>query len=792
MMDFPSIELIGVIALPLLAALVSPWLVRITGGKAIGPLLSLIPFSISAWLLTRAFVGTQVVEWSHAWLPSLGVDLALRLDGHTLLFLLLVSFIGGLICIYGGSYLAGDRQLPRFFSVLFFFMASMLGMILADDVILTFVFWELTSITSFILVGYKHYDEAARKAALQALLVTGGGGLALLAGLILTTQITGTTRLSELPAHAVMLGESPLFAPALCLILLGVFTKSAQVPFHFWLPGAMSAPTPVSAYLHSATMVKAGVILLAKLSPAMAHTDLWSWIIAPIGTLTMLTGALMAVVQHDLKRLLAYSTISVLGALVMLLGFGDPFSLKTALFLVLVHGLYKGALFMVAGTVDHATGTRDVGSLTGLGRTMPLLALVAAAAALSMSGVPPTLGFISKELLYETKLSPGPVRFILATAGVLANALGVAVALIVGIRPFLGRVDPTPVKHLPGWGLVLPPAILAGLGLVLGLVPGFLDQRIVSPAVASLGGGAALAKLTLWHGFTPVLALSGLTLLLGVLAYSQRGRLSRFGLGLREFGLITPSKIYRESLAGLLAGALFLTDWIQSGQLRIYVRVTLAAGAGLVIYAVALSRGKFETLTRVSAGLFETTVVLLMTASALAAVLAKSRLSAILCLGGVGYSVAMIFVAFGAPDLAITQLLVETLTVVMFSFVILKLPQIRSMTGWRERRWDILIAGLAGLAMTLVVWKAMHVQVHEPISPGLVERSAAEAFGRNVVNVILVDFRALDTMGEILVLSLACLGVTALLFRKGVFRRRRAEGDFSERSTARAKHHPKS
>jgi multicomponent Na+:H+ antiporter subunit A len=782
-------ELIALIAGPLLFALFAPGIVRLCAGKCVGMLFSVVPFSISAFLLFWAFGGSEARTWQHPWLPAFGVELALRLDGYSNLFLLLVSFIGGLICIYGGSYLKGDRQLGRFFMVLFFFMASMLGVILADDVILTFVFWELTSITSFILVGYKHYDEAARKAALQALLVTGGGGLALLAGLILTTQITGTSRISEFPEHAALLGESPLFAPALVLILIGVFTKSAQVPFHFWLPGAMSAPTPVSAFLHSATMVKAGVILLAKLSPAMAHTELWSWIIAPIGTLTMLTGALMAVVQKDLKRLLAYSTISVLGALVMLLGFGDPFSLKTALFLVLVHGLYKGALFMVAGTVDHATGTRDVDSLTGLGRTMPLLAVVAAASALSMSGVPPTLGFISKELLYETKLSPGPIRYLLASAGVTANALAVAVALIVGVRPFLGKIKATPIRHLPEWGLVGPPAILAGLGLVLGLVPGVLDQFIVSPAVSALGGDSGLAKLTLWHGFTPVLALSGLTLLLGFLLYKIREPLVDVGRWLREIGLVTPSRIYRDSLTGVLGGALFLTDWIQNGQLRLYVRVTLAAGAALVIYAVVLTRGKFETLTRVPVGIFDLMVVGLMSVSAVAAVMAKSRLSAILCLGGVGYSVALIFVAFGAPDLAITQLLVETLTVVMFSFVILKLPQIRSMTQWRERGWDVVVAGLAGVAMTLVVWKSMHVQVHDSVSPGLVDRSAAEAFGRNVVNVILVDFRALDTLGEILVLSLACLGVTALLARKGFRRRPAAEGDLSEQSIARRKHH---
>lgn len=783
-------ELIFLCGLPFFGALISPILVRILGGKWAGVVLSVVPFSIAAWLLARAQAGNGVSEWSHPWLPALGVELALRLDGTATLFLVLVSVIGGLICIYGGSYLAGDRQISRFFGILLVFMASMLGIILADDVILTFVFWELTSVTSFLLVGYKHEDEAARKAALQALLVTGGGGLALLAGLLLTVQITGTTRISEFSEHAGLFTQSALFLPALCLILLGVFTKSAQVPFHFWLPGAMSAPTPVSAYLHSATMVKAGVILLVKLSPAMGQTGLWFWLIAPVGALTMVTGAVMAVGQHDLKRLLAYSTISVLGTLVMLLGFGDAFSLKVALFLVLVHGFYKGALFMVAGTLDHATGTRDVRAISGLGRAMPLLAVTAGAAALSMCGAPPTLGFIAKELLYEGQLSALFSRDLFAVAAVLANALGVAVALMVGMQPFLGNQPQPAIRHLPEWGLVLPPAVLAGLGLVLGFAPGHLDRLLVSPAVRALGADPALAKLTLWHGFTPVLALSGLTLLLGFFAYRKRSCLAAFGVELRDRHLFTPSRVYRIGLARLLERGAFLTDWIQNGQLRVYVRVTLAASACLVLYAVALSRGKFETLTRVPAGWFDTAVVVLMSVSAVAAVLAKSRLSAILCLGGVGYSVALIFVAFGAPDLAITQLLVETLTVVMFSFVILKLPQIRSITHWRDRHLDWIVAALAGVAMTLVVWKSMHVQVHESIAPGLVERSAAEAFGRNVVNVILVDFRALDTMGEILVLSLACLGVTALLARKTLFRRPPPVGEQSERAAAWRKGQP--
>jgi multicomponent Na+:H+ antiporter subunit A len=782
--------LVWLILLPLLMAVLAPPLVRVMGGRGTGWWFSLVPLGIAGWLLARAGQGGGVLEWSHAWLPSMGVDLALRLDGMSLLFALLVSFIGGLICIYGGAYLEGDRQLPRFFSVLFLFMASMLGVIVADDVILTFVFWELTSITSFLLVGYKHYDEKARKAALQALLVTGGGGLALLAGLILVTQITGSTRISEFPAHAALLGESRLFPAALVLILLGVFTKSAQVPFHFWLPGAMAAPTPVSAYLHSATMVKAGVILLAKLAPAMSHTALWTWLVVPVGAATMLTGALMAVFQTDLKRLLAYSTVSVLGTLVMLIGLGDSFSLKTALFLALVHGLYKGSLFMVAGTVDHAAGTREVTLLDGLARSMPLLAVAAGLAAMSMSGVPPTLGFISKELLYETKLDQGTARHLLTAAGVLANALGVAVALIVGVRPFVSKGGTTRLHHPPGPGMVVPPLVLAGLGLLLGLAPGLSDRWLISPGAAALGADPSLAKLTLWHGFTPVLALSGLTLVLGAGFFRWRLRLRAAAGALGGLGGMTPTAIYEFLLDGVLRGAKFLTNWIQNGQLRVYVRVTLAAGTVLILYAVARSTGKFETNTRVPAGAFDTAVVLVMCVAAGAAVVARSRLTAILCLGGVGYSVVLLFVAFGAPDLAITQLLVETLTVVMFSFVILKLPQIRYITRRGERQWDGLVAVLAGLAMTLVVWKSMHIQVHDPISPGMVERSATEAYGRNVVNVTLVDFRALDTLGEILVLSLACLGVTALLARQRVVRRPAASGGASERAVAKPSSNP--
>ena len=388
---------------PLAAALVAPWMVRLAGSRAARPAAGGGAVRHRRMAAPPGRGRGPGREWSHPWLPALGVDLAFRVGGFERLFLFLVSFIGGLICIYGGAYLDGDKKVARFFVIVLLFMAAMLGVIAADDIILTFVFWELTSLTSFLLVGYKHYDTAARKAALQALLVTGAGGLALLAGLILLTQITGgNPHIGAGCALGTDCGEYAIRAGVVAGGLAGVFTKSAQVPFHFWLPGAMAAPTPVSAYLHSATMVKAGVILLAKLSPtAMSQTEFWGWIVAPVGALTMVTGAAMAVFQTDLKRLLAFSTVSILGTLVMLLGFGDAFSFKTAMFLALVHGFYKGALFMVAGTVDHAPPAPAMCARSpACGRACHGWdSRHVRRARSAMSGVPPTLGFISKELL---------------------------------------------------------------------------------------------------------------------------------------------------------------------------------------------------------------------------------------------------------------------------------------------------------------------------------------------------------------------------------------------------------
>jgi multicomponent Na+:H+ antiporter subunit A len=405
-----------------------------------------------------------------AWVPSLGVNFALQIDGLALLFALLISGVGTLVFVYAGAYLAGHPHLPRFYLILTLFMVSMLGLVLADNLLLVFVFWELTSLTSFLLIGFDHERPAARAAALQALLVTGAGELAMLAGLILLGASGGTFQVSELLTRGDAIRADALYPAMLLLVFAGAFTKSAQVPFHFWLPNAMEAPTPVSAYLHSATMVKAGVYLLARLSPVVAGTMVWEIIVPTVGVVTMLVGAWLAIRHTDLKRILAYSTLSALGTLVMLLGLGTAAAVSAALAYLLGHALYKGALFLVAGAVDHEAGTRDVAVLGGLGRAMPITAMAGGLAALSMAGLPPFFGFLGKELTYESALA-GPSGGVLVAIAVAVNVLLVVSAGITGIGPFVGSVRALPKRpHQGPVGLWIGAAVLAVMGLLVGIL----------------------------------------------------------------------------------------------------------------------------------------------------------------------------------------------------------------------------------------------------------------------------------------------------------------------------------
>jgi len=748
----------------ILLALVAPALHRRLRG-ATGWVLALPVLGITAWFATLlpGIADGGVVMESTTWAPALGIDLAFRVDGWGLVFLLLIGGIGVLILIYAAGYFQGHRQEGRFYGFILLFMASMLGLVAADNLVLLFIFWELTSFSSYLLIGFDHEKPESRAAALQALLITGGGGLALLVGFLLMGQVSGSYSYSALLVNPDVLRDHTLYVPILLLVLAGAFTKSAQVPFHFWLPGAMTAPTPVSAYLHSATMVTAGIYLLGRFSPLLGGTDAWHYIVTSFGAVTMLTGALMALVQTDLKRLLAYSTVSALGTLTLLLGIGTALSIKAAAVFLIVHSLYKGALFMIAGAVDHEAGTRDVRALGGLFKVMPLTALAAGAAALSMSGFPPLLGFIGKELLYEANLAAPQAATLITVVGVAANVIMVAVAIMVGFRPFHGSpLLPVKTMHEPPLALWLGPLVLAALGLVAGLFPGLVDQPLVSAAASAIRARQTTVELKLWHGMNLVLLLSVFTLVAGVVVYALRHRLRAWAGWLAPVSRCGPQRCYELALRSLIATAAVQTRLLQHGYLRGYVLTVLVfamalTGYGLVRFGAVPWREGFD-----NARPHEIAVGLLILAAALVTVRTRSRLAAVAALGVVGYSVALIYALYGAPDLAVTQIIVETLTLVLFVLVVVHLPAFSELSSPRRRRFDAVFAAVAGLVITLLVLKALHMESDERVTE-YYAANALRAQGRNVVNIILVDYRALDTLGEITVLAVAALGVYALL-----------------------------
>jgi multicomponent Na+:H+ antiporter subunit A len=731
-----------------------------------GLLISLIPLGLVAFLVAQipGVASGKVMESSFAWVSDLGISLSFRLDGLGLLFALLITGIGALVVIYASGYMAGHEYEGRFYLFLLAFLSSMLGLVLADNLLTLFLFWELTSITSYLLIGFENHKPEARSAALQAFLVTGGGGLALLGGLILLGMAGGSYQISELVANGSSLAGHTLFVPALLLILLGAFTKSAQFPFHFWLPNAMTAPTPVSAYLHSATMVKAGVYLLARLYPVFHESVYWQGAVTGVGLVTMLVGAFLALNGSDLKRILAYSTISSLGTMTMLFGMGSDKAAKAGIVFLLAHALYKGALFMIAGAIDHETGTRDVDRLGGLRAKMPLLAVFAGLAALSLAGLGPLLSFIGKELLFEAALAMQGPGLILIPAAVFSSAVSVALALILVLRPFFGKLKPTPVSpHDPPVSLWFGPAVLGGLGLVMGLFPQAASTYLAQPAVQAVVNEPLEVKLYLWHGLNAALGLSVSAILLGVLLYlawngwrKQVGRLQpvlRWG----------PEAGYSWSLVLLNWAAKLQTRVLQNGYLRFYLLAIILSTVVLAGSLLLLRGGLHwpEQLTEVY--FYEAALAVLIVVAALAAVRSHSRLGAIAAMGVVGYSVALIFLQFGAPDLAMTQFLIESITVVLFVFAFYHLPRFDPLSPPGPRLIHAVVAIMVGALMTGLVLSAVKVDLFPSISRYFFENSVSLAHGRNIVNVILVAFRGIDTLGEITVLAVAAAGVYAIL-----------------------------
>ncbi|ASQ89598.1 Na(+)/H(+) antiporter subunit A [Prosthecochloris sp. GSB1] len=711
----------------------------------------------------RVAAGEQIRE-TLPWVPSLGVNFSFLLDGLSLTFALIVTLVGAAVFLFAGAYMKGYEHAGRFFLSIGFFMTSMLGLVLSDNMLLLFVFWELTSVSSFLLIGFNHHKESSRKSALQALLVTGGGGLAMLAGILLLGNVTGTYEISSFYDMNSLITSHAFYPAIVVLLLLGAFTKSAQFPFHFWLPNAMEAPTPVSAYLHSATMVKAGIYLIARLNHEIGGTPLWQDTVLVTGAVTMLFTAALAFRQNDLKKLLAYSTLAVLGTLVMLLGIGSKLAIKAFFIYLIAHSLYKGALFLVAGTLDHEAGTRDVRMLGGLRKQMPVTAATAALASFSMMGVIPLVGFIGKETVYKSVLELESWGVPLISVAVVANAFVVMVTLFAGFRPFWGKRVTTPKHpHEAPLKMLIGPGVLALLGLLFGLFPNVFIASMLEQSARSILSETLSLKIELWQGFNLVLLLSFLTLLLGLFLYFLRFRTEERFAGFALPGFVKPSTWYETSLRGLLAFSRIQTTVIQNGYLRNYIIVIIVTAMSMAFYALFRAADRAIIVPDLSITFYEAALGFIIVVSTFLLMVSRSRLKSIVALGVLGFSIGIIFVIYGAPDVALTTFAIETLNVILFVLVLYRLPRFLKLSRSPNRARDALIALSVGAFMTMMVLYATSFELSSELKEFFASASLSEGKGRNVVNVILVDFRAIDTLGEITVLAIAAMGVVALL-----------------------------
>ncbi|MCH8493167.1 MAG: putative monovalent cation/H+ antiporter subunit A [Idiomarina sp.] len=748
-----------------LAALFTPWLfVRHQHRTAY--LMALVPAALTVWFamhIPEVAAGATLVQ-EFQWVPGLDISFTMVLDGLSLMFALLICGIGTFVVLYAGAYLKGNAAQNRFLVVLLAFMGSMLGLVLADNLITLFVFWELTSITSYLLIGFNHQSAEARKAALQGLIVTVAGGLALLAGFAMLGMMAGSFSIQEILSSSSAINQHHLYSAMLICVLLGAFTKSAQFPFHFWLPNAMAAPTPVSAYLHSATMVKAGIYLLARLQPELGGTQLWIVVLTTFGAVTMLTGAFMAIRSTDLKKLLAYSTVMALGTLTLLLGIGTELAMLAFAAYLLAHSLYKGALFMLAGIVDHEAGSRDVTELGGLRKNLPLTALLVGVAALSLAGIPPLFGFVAKELLLESMLDGAFHSFIYVLV-MVASIFVVTVASVIALRPFFGAFKAPKERekiHEPPVAMLVGPVILVILSLFAGLMPALAGGWITQPASNAVAGFTVEGYLALWHGLNLPLLLSAISIAAGLVLFKYWDAARSKMKVLDPIVARGPERGYFWFMDAIVWVAEWQTRKLQNGSMRNYMRTIVLVFVGLTGYTL-LTRYQLHWNWDVSLYFHEFIAVGILVAAGGAACLTHSRLGSVAAMGAVGFSVALIFILFSAPDLGITQILIETLTVILLVLVLFRLPSFSNISTTRERIRDAAVALLAGVLITFLIMITIDVQLFEPISGYMIENSYPLAHGRNIVNVILVDYRALDTLGEIFVLALAAMGVYAMI-----------------------------
>lgn len=729
---------------------------------AASSLLLLIP------LIPRVLEGETLIQ-SWNWIPSLGMEFAFRLDGLSLMFSLMILVIGILVILYAGYYLSAKDSTTRFFNYLLLFMGSMVGLVLSENLLLLLIFWELTALSSFLLISYWGHREDARHGARMALTVTGMGGLALLGAVLLLGQIGGSYNLTDVLAAGDAIRAHDWYLPTLILFLIGVFTKSAQFPFHFWLPRAMAAPTPVSSYLHSATMVKAGIFLLARLFPALSGTDEWLWIVSTAGMLTLLIGAVVALFQHDLKGLLAYSTISHLGLITLLFGLSTPLGTVAALFHIINHATFKASLFMVAGIIDHETGTRDMRKLNGLLKYMPHTSVLAIIASAAMAGVPLLNGFLSKEMFFDqTVVASGVSSWALAIPilATLAAIFSVAYSLrFVHDVFFNGEPVNLPrLPHPPPRYMRIPVDFLVVICLGVGILPALTVGPLLAMAVqATIQGEPPYYSLAIWHGLNMPLMMSGIALIGGVVLYRFRGRL--FAWNEKRLAHLDARIAFNAILGLVIRWANAVTRRFDKGSLQHMIAWTLGIAA---LIAVAGFQSMDDPLFgEVGLSEFDPVALIafggLMFASVLTVAMHRRRMVSLIMLGVVGLLISLGFAKFSAPDLALTQLSVEIVTVVLLMLALFFLPQYSKETSsrWRISR-DAIWAVAIGLGTTLLTLAVLTRDL-SPISGYFVENSVSGGGGTNVVNVILVDFRGFDTLGEIVVLSIAGLGIFSLL-----------------------------
>ena len=776
-------DLVYLLLLPFAGSLVAA-LLPTHARNAAAAWAALVGAAALAWVATRypLLRGGAVLRQDLRWLPSAGIDFSVRMDGFAWMFALLVTGIGTLVALYARYYMSRDDPVPRFFSFFLAFMGAMLGVVLSGNVVQLVFFWELTSLFSFLLIGYWHHRKDARRGARMALTVTGAGGLALLAGVLLLGHIAGSYQLDAILDAGERIRAHRLYTPMLLLVLLGALTKSAQFPFHFWLPHAMAAPTPVSAYLHSATMVKAGVFLLARLWPALAGSESWFWIVASTGLLTLLLGAFLAMFQTDLKGLLAYSTISHLGLITLLLGLGSELAAVAAVFHIMNHATFKASLFMAAGVIDHETGTRDLRRLSGLWQAMPITGTLAFVASAAMAGVPLMNGFLSKEMFFAETVHLGrnPVLDVgLPIVATLAGIFAVVYSLRLAVGVFLGppAIDLPLRPHEPPRWMRAPIEVLVLVCLLVGVLPQWAIGAALELAARPVVGGAMpVYSLAIWHGVNKPLLMSLIALAGGVALFLWgRRRLTAGRAGVMALpAWLDGQLLFQRLLLGL--------DQASRGALRrlstprLQPQILVVVLAAIVLGAAALwptGIGWGERARVPGNAAFALLWVLGGLAALGTAHQAKyHRLAALVMLGTVGLVVSLSFLWFSAPDLALTQLTVEAVTTILFLLGLRWLPKRMPQPGQRlhprvraRRLRDLLVAVAAGSGMAALAYAMMTRPAPQSIAPFFIDRALPEGGGTNVVNVMLVDFRAFDTLGEITVLGIVALTVYALLRR---------------------------